>query len=73
MITEVTRYQTKDGTLHETEEDAEEFIVQSLMNQIGPLIDKSGIGFSDRIKVAQTLCGSLNQAKQFQKILNTLL
>lgn len=73
MIVEVTRYQTKDGVLHEDEKDAELHLLDVLANKIGPIIDGTGIGIKDRLKVVDALVGSPDKANKLKKILEMVL
>jgi hypothetical protein len=73
MIEEVTRYQTKDGKLHVTEEKAQEHIVETLGNLIGPILDKTGIGHRDKLKVADALFGTTTKANTLRQILDKML
>jgi hypothetical protein len=69
MFQEVTRYQTRDGQLHESEDDARQHIVTALENAVGPIIDRSKIGFSARLAVARELVGSPEAALALKRLL----
>jgi len=73
MIEEVTRYQTKDGHLHISEEQATEHIVTVLENNIGRIIDTTGMGIRDRLNVVDALVGTPEKAKELMRILATML
>lgn len=69
MIEEVTRYQTKDGVLHDSEERAQEHISDQLANLVGPIIDKTNIGFSSRLNVVKALVGTPQLALELKTLL----
>lgn len=73
MIAEVTRYQTKDGQLHEDEDTARQHVVESLFNTIGPIIDQSGIGFRDRMRVVESLVGTPEKALSLKRLLEAMV
>lgn len=69
MIEEVTRYQTKDGVLHDSEERAQEHISDQLANLVGPIIDKTNIGFVARLNVVKALVGTPQLALELKTLL----
>lgn len=70
MIEEVTRYQTKDGVLHDSEERAQDHISDQLANLVGPIIDKTNIGFSARLNVVKALVGTPQLALELKTLLS---
>lgn len=73
MIEEVTRYRTKDGRLHDSEESATEHIVEAISNKVGPIIDQSGIGIRDRLRVVEALVGTPEKALLLKAMLGELV
>lgn len=73
MIEVTTRWQTRDGKLHESENAARKHVITTLENAIGPIIDKTGIGISDRMKVVEALVGTVENAQILAKILIKML
>ena len=69
MIEEVTHYQTKDGVLHDSEERAQEHISDQLANLVGPIIDKTNIGFVARLNVVKALVGTPQLALELKTLL----
>lgn len=58
---------------HEDEDTARQHVVESLFNTIGPIIDQSGIGFRDRMRVVESLVGTPEKALSLKRLLEAMV